>query len=161
MATPRRQVWQKKSACRNIIPDEYLIFETKRGRPSKNRPWEKYCQPCPVRQLCFNWALVHDAEGIWGGMTEIERENLVSGTTIKQNLTTKAINEGWFENYTEWYPKKWVDEMTDTFSPDTPAATSAELTDSAQSTITFEDLPEPFRLPSTEADHPNDLQAAS
>lgn len=32
-----------------------------------------YCDRCPVRTECLDWALAHDEQGIWGGTTAYQR----------------------------------------------------------------------------------------
>ncbi len=34
------------------------------------------CSRCPIRVECLQWALDHDAKGIWGGTTEYQRRQL-------------------------------------------------------------------------------------
>lgn len=40
---------------------------------------ETYCNLCPIRVECLNWALeVPEKDGIWGGMRDVDREKLLS-----------------------------------------------------------------------------------
>jgi hypothetical protein len=32
-----------------------------------------YCAQCPVRAICEEFSVLHDAEGIWGNMTDRQR----------------------------------------------------------------------------------------
>lgn len=34
------------------------------------------CAGCPVREPCLEWALKHEAFGIWGGVSEVARKRL-------------------------------------------------------------------------------------
>lgn len=65
--------WQQRAACAKARDADQ--FFPGGGRPS-NRS-KKFCGECPVRDECLDWALVHEEEGIWGGLTEKERERLV------------------------------------------------------------------------------------
>lgn len=37
---------------------------------------EKFCNNCSFKQECFEWALVHEAYGFWGGTTPPDRERI-------------------------------------------------------------------------------------
>lgn len=65
--------WQLRAACAKA--DQPNQFFPGGGRPS-NRG-KKLCAGCPVRDECLDWALVHEEEGIWGGLTEKERARLL------------------------------------------------------------------------------------
>ncbi len=66
--------WQKRAACAET--DEPDKFFPSGGAPSWER--KKVCAGCPVRDDCLDWALVHDEQGIWGGLTEGERRKLLA-----------------------------------------------------------------------------------
>ena len=63
--------WQRHGACVGDQPDQFFP----EGRPA-NAPRLLCKQHCPVREQCLAWALAHDEEGIWGGLTEPERRRL-------------------------------------------------------------------------------------
>lgn len=57
------------------------------GTDGKHRPQEThhekrlrentalgYCHMCPVIDLCAEWAVHHERYGVWGGLTETERQ---------------------------------------------------------------------------------------
>ncbi len=59
--------------CRQA-PDLYYaaMNETQHIRYAK-----KACQPCPIREICLQYAIKHnEGEGVWGGMTVSERKNV-------------------------------------------------------------------------------------
>lgn len=104
-----RVEWSKDSACIGA-PEE--VFFPERGRPSKNPPYLKFCGSCPVAQECLEWAVVHQAEGIWGGTTERERKTIQNqmGTFLKQ----KASHEGWLEpDLVQWLAESPVKSLPD------------------------------------------------
>lgn len=69
--------WQYKGLCRTTTPDTFFHPEGERG-PSRQRrdaSAKAICQECPVVRECGEHALaVQEPYGIWGGMTEAERE---------------------------------------------------------------------------------------
>jgi WhiB family transcriptional regulator, redox-sensing transcriptional regulator len=69
--------WQFRGLCRTTNPETFFHPEGERG-PS--RRWRDQravaiCEACPVIQECREHALrVREPYGVWGGMTEEERE---------------------------------------------------------------------------------------
>lgn len=76
--------WQKQAAC-GKDPEADLFFPDG-GRPSGRK--KKLCAGCPVRDQCLDHALTHLEQGIWGGLTERERERLLAS---RLPLHTKEI----------------------------------------------------------------------
>ena len=75
--------WQVRGACRGM--DSALFFhpEGERGPARVNRESraKQICQRCPVLEQCRRHALaVHEPYGVWGGLSEAERD-LIIGTT--------------------------------------------------------------------------------
>lgn len=64
--------WMDDSACRgsgfDFIPDE----ETDEGVNEA----QQWCRTCPARTRCLAWAMLHWAEGYWGGTTTYQRNQL-------------------------------------------------------------------------------------
>jgi WhiB family transcriptional regulator, redox-sensing transcriptional regulator len=72
--------WRLHAACRDLDPD--LFFPIGTTGPSVNQIAEakRVCLTCPVRNFCLNWAVSNYQDyGIWGGMTEVERQALRAG----------------------------------------------------------------------------------
>jgi WhiB family transcriptional regulator, redox-sensing transcriptional regulator len=69
--------WQYQGACRRVEPSVFFHPEGERG-PTRRRRDEAAkagCSTCPVIQQCRQHALtVREPYGVWGGMTEDERE---------------------------------------------------------------------------------------
>nr|WP_029202665.1 WhiB family transcriptional regulator [Ornithinimicrobium pekingense] len=69
--------WQFRGLCRTTNPETFFHPEGERG-PS--RRWRDQravaiCEACPVIRECREHALrVREPYGVWGGMTEEERE---------------------------------------------------------------------------------------
>lgn len=69
--------WQFDGACRKADPSVFFHPEGERGptRDARDRAAKTVCATCPVRQQCAEHALsVREPYGVWGGMTEDERE---------------------------------------------------------------------------------------
>lgn len=44
----------------------------------------------------MSYGIVHEERGVWGGLTEKDRENL--GPAVKESLIVEAKAQGWYEN---------------------------------------------------------------
>ncbi|GAA2149112.1 WhiB family transcriptional regulator [Kitasatospora kazusensis] len=72
--------WQLKGACRGV--DSSLFFHPpgERGPVHDEREdvAKEICFHCPVRRECAQYALAaRERYGVWGGLTEDERQDLV------------------------------------------------------------------------------------
>lgn len=72
-----RADWRDHAACRFADPE--LFFPVSPGGPSPDQAdggqARAICATCPVRRECLQFALAtRQAHGIWGGMSERERE---------------------------------------------------------------------------------------
>lgn len=69
--------WQYRGLCRTVSPELFFHPEGERG-PARRRRDERakaLCQQCPVIEQCRAHALAaREPYGVWGGMTEEERE---------------------------------------------------------------------------------------
>lgn len=69
--------WQFDGACRTADPNAFFHPEGERGpsREDRDRAAKAICATCPVRTQCARHALeVREPYGVWGGLTEEERE---------------------------------------------------------------------------------------
>jgi WhiB family transcriptional regulator, redox-sensing transcriptional regulator len=69
--------WQLRGACRTVSSDLFFHPEGERGPSRRNRELaaKQVCGQCPVVMQCRAHALaVREPYGIWGGMSEDERE---------------------------------------------------------------------------------------
>jgi WhiB family redox-sensing transcriptional regulator len=69
--------WQLKGLCRGKDSSLFFHPEGERGaaRSSRETAAKEVCMNCPVRRECAEHALrVHEPYGVWGGLTEDERE---------------------------------------------------------------------------------------
>jgi len=69
--------WQQQGACRELDPSHFFHPDGERGprRASREARAKAVCATCPVLMRCRQWALeTQETYGIWGGLTESERE---------------------------------------------------------------------------------------
>jgi WhiB family redox-sensing transcriptional regulator len=64
--------WQAEAECRGARRD--LFFPEEGELPSPVAI--AMCWRCPIRKRCLEWALAHEEEGIWGGLTDSQREEI-------------------------------------------------------------------------------------
>lgn len=65
--------WQERAACRGADVDLFFSHDE-----ADQRQALAYCERCPVRQECLEYAIAHrEVYGIWGGTTEAERRALI------------------------------------------------------------------------------------
>jgi WhiB family redox-sensing transcriptional regulator len=75
------ETWHLRAACRG--PASQLFFppstpERRELRDDREARAKAICVLCPVRRECLDFALrVREPHGIWGGLTEVERRELL------------------------------------------------------------------------------------
>jgi len=76
--------WQEKAACRGpqatvFFPPAYV--ERKDQKEERAQRAKAICATCPVRRPCLDYAVeIREPHGIWGGLNEVERRQLLAGT---------------------------------------------------------------------------------
>jgi WhiB family redox-sensing transcriptional regulator len=74
--------WQTHAACRG--PQAAVFFppthpERKDDRLAREARAKAICATCEVRRDCLDYALaIREVHGIWGGLTEAERHELLA-----------------------------------------------------------------------------------
>lgn len=71
--------WQYEGACRTGDSTVFFHPEGERGpaREARDRAAQAVCATCPVLKQCADHALgVREPYGVWGGLTEEEREEI-------------------------------------------------------------------------------------
>ncbi len=74
--------WQVKAACRGpqatvFFPPSH--FERKEEKLERERRAKDICGGCSVRRDCRDYAIdIKEPHGIWGGLNETERRNLLT-----------------------------------------------------------------------------------
>ncbi|SEG63042.1 Transcription factor WhiB [Actinacidiphila yanglinensis] len=72
--------WQLVAACRGVDSSLFFHPEGERGaaRSAREAAAKEVCMRCPVRAECATHALaVREPYGVWGGLTEDEREAMM------------------------------------------------------------------------------------
>ena len=73
--------WQLLGSCRDADPRLFFHPEGERGpaRRERDASAKRLCETCPVLDACREHALaVREPYGVWGGMTEDDREAVYS-----------------------------------------------------------------------------------
>lgn len=74
--------WQLRALCRGSHSHLFFppsTFERKDERERREARAKAICAVCPARRECADYALaIREPFGIWGGMTETERRELVT-----------------------------------------------------------------------------------
>jgi WhiB family redox-sensing transcriptional regulator len=69
--------WRSLGACLAADPDLFFPISLSPASAVQVSSARAYCARCPVRPDCTRFALDHpDVQGIWGGLTEAERDTL-------------------------------------------------------------------------------------
>ena len=74
--------WQLRAACRG--PQSAVFFpppqfERKDDKLQRERRAKEICTTCSVRRECLDYALaIREPHGIWGGLNELERKQLLA-----------------------------------------------------------------------------------
>lgn len=79
--------WQLRGACRGEDPDLFFHPEGERGplRLARELAAKAVCASCPVAAQCAAHALkVREPYGVWGGLTEDDREAVYARTRAAQ-----------------------------------------------------------------------------
>lgn len=79
--------WQFQGACRGEDPEAFFHPEGERGpsRAAREAKAKAICATCPVIQQCAAHALsVREPYGIWGGMSEDDREEIYARQKVQR-----------------------------------------------------------------------------
>lgn len=80
--TADRWRWQMVGSCRSLGSETFFHPEGERGSARRNRATaaKSVCGGCPVLRQCREHALaVREPYGVWGGLTEEERQAVYAG----------------------------------------------------------------------------------
>lgn len=91
MRQPPLRDWVKQAACN---PSVAKFFQTEQLGKPYSVVAKGICAKCPVRRACLNYAIVNDEPGIWGGLTEAERNRF--NPAFISALKKQAQQEGWY-----------------------------------------------------------------
>ena len=71
--------WQEVGSCRQADPTLFFHPQNERGlaRVRRDQAAKAVCASCPVRIECADYAIrSREPYGVWGGLTEEDRENI-------------------------------------------------------------------------------------
>jgi WhiB family transcriptional regulator, redox-sensing transcriptional regulator len=87
-AAQPRVDWRQAAACRDLDPDLFFPIGTAGPAVTQIAEAKRICRTCPVRTPCLGWAIQHVQDhGIWGGMTEPERQALRAAIPMSRRRT--------------------------------------------------------------------------
>ncbi len=73
--------WQTRASCRGPHAEVFYpptTFERKDDRRRREARAKEICSTCPVSRECLDYALsIREPHGIWGGLNELERRQLL------------------------------------------------------------------------------------
>lgn len=75
------EAWHVKASCRG--PQAEVFFppthvERRDERRDREAAAKAICRTCPVRRPCLDYAIaIREPHGIWGGLNELERKQLL------------------------------------------------------------------------------------
>jgi WhiB family redox-sensing transcriptional regulator len=85
VATTVYEAWQRDAECRGAARQYFFppaASERREQREQREQLAKAVCARCAAREACLEFALrENEAHGIWGGLTELERKQLVSRAT--------------------------------------------------------------------------------
>ena len=77
--------WQQQGTCRVLDTELFFHPDGERGpsRSGREASAKAVCRSCPVQRACREHALaVREPYGIWGGLSEQDREDLLGRTGL-------------------------------------------------------------------------------
>ena len=81
--------WQIQGSCSQPGARRELWFP---ARDSQAGPAKRICLTCPVVIQCRDWALSHHEQaGVWGALSEGERQEIWKGRTIRRRYHPKTM----------------------------------------------------------------------
>ncbi len=81
-AQPIDETWQMRASCRGPQSAVFFppsTFERKDEKLGREGRAKEICRTCPARRPCLDYAIaIREPHGIWGGLNEAERKQLLS-----------------------------------------------------------------------------------
>lgn len=62
--------WQSRAQCQGVSSFDFIPFQETPAELIRARQW---CDLCPVRSECLDYALLYRLEGFWGGTSTKQR----------------------------------------------------------------------------------------
>jgi WhiB family redox-sensing transcriptional regulator len=87
MAIEWKWGWRLQAACRGEDPSLFFApsyFEKRREKEEREAKAKRICARCRVREPCLEYSVRgREPHGIWGGLNEFERRQLVHERTLE------------------------------------------------------------------------------
>lgn len=83
--------WQAKAKCYPEMAEDFFPFGDERQVEVREQYeyLRRFCRPCPVREMCLQWAIEQNYdEGMFGGTTPKERRRMRSA--LQRQVKTAA-----------------------------------------------------------------------
>jgi hypothetical protein len=71
MATQDPFAWQANAKCIGVPTSKF--FRDEDGSDHSPVAYRDICAACPVKWECLETGIIYNFEGVWGGLTELER----------------------------------------------------------------------------------------
>lgn len=85
-----RYDWQLEGACRGAEPEVFFPVSDEDAWLAK-----QICEGCSVRVECLRFSLEnHERYGVWGGVTEKERQEMYRRGAAHRTLADAALRAG-------------------------------------------------------------------
>ncbi len=85
-----RYTWQERAACRGIEPEIFFPISDEEAGPAK-----AICGACEARQQCLLFSFQNrERYGVWGGVTEKERIEMVRRGVAQRMLQEALAHAG-------------------------------------------------------------------
>ena len=73
-----RELWREAAACRGTDPELFFPISSRGQSREQSERAKDFCTRCPVARCCLEFALrTRQMHGVWGGMTEEERTQIL------------------------------------------------------------------------------------
>lgn len=86
----QKREWQQYGNCRDEVPSKFFLAKGDKGKQAK-----AICSDCIVKQECRDFAILYHERGVWGGMTDKERDLLAP--LVLDELEEQAKLDGTLE----------------------------------------------------------------
>jgi WhiB family transcriptional regulator, redox-sensing transcriptional regulator len=68
--------WRHQAACVGLDPELWFPVGVLGPALEQEAVAKAVCAGCPVRAVCLEWASQRCVQGVWGGLSELERRAL-------------------------------------------------------------------------------------
>ena len=84
-----------KAACAGLPINYFFDPEESRGAFKEMMLVRPVCMSCPIQMKCLKWGFEKEEFGVWGGLTESERDSFRGSTRVKdlKVRTLEALKE--------------------------------------------------------------------